>query len=426
MVKLKNKQYVLSVSFGDYKHTAGGVAKVILAHQEMFNKNGISYICIFPLNLRNGKPVKNNRYWGIIVDGEFDTVMSTHALIAYFYRLEKEERNCECIHIHHLMRIDIQELSAIVQCFSCKIFFYLHDYYIICTSIKLIGSNGQLCTKDFLVPDKCKDCEFYESSLKMKNSLERFVKDVQQRIWFVCPSKAAQKYFLRQYRQYEDRTIVVYHQNFLGKYRIPDNIRKTIKIGYAGVPIAAKGWEQFKKLYKLYGETNQYDFVYFSSVVDTSLPIRNVQVDFKTSLTAMVDALRREKVDYVVLWSTWPETYSYTYYESYCAGCCVITNESSGNIADQVNEMQAGLILSQEELFAFFADMDRVADFRKKYISTKKQVFEILQENDQIVSMSACANSAWVAGEKQSGWNLAGRLLSFLYKTKLNIKKGGK
>lgn len=49
MATLKSTKYVLSVTFGDYKNTIGGVAKVVATHQEMFNKAGVSYICIFPV-----------------------------------------------------------------------------------------------------------------------------------------------------------------------------------------------------------------------------------------------------------------------------------------------------------------------------------------------------------------------------------------
>ena len=71
MATLKKHKVCTECYIWDYKeNTIGGVAKVVATHQEMFNKAGVSYICIFPFNISNQKHKKNNRYWGVIVDGE--------------------------------------------------------------------------------------------------------------------------------------------------------------------------------------------------------------------------------------------------------------------------------------------------------------------------------------------------------------------
>ena len=118
MATLKSTKYVLSVTFGDYKNTIGGVAKVVATHQEMFNKAGVSYICIFPFNISNRKHKKNNRYWGVIVDGELEQVCSTEQVINFLFDLGNRGIMCECIHVHHLLYVNIEELSAIIRSLS--------------------------------------------------------------------------------------------------------------------------------------------------------------------------------------------------------------------------------------------------------------------------------------------------------------------
>ena len=38
-MKLKNKRYVITISYGDYRKGSGGTDKVILAHKELFLEN---------------------------------------------------------------------------------------------------------------------------------------------------------------------------------------------------------------------------------------------------------------------------------------------------------------------------------------------------------------------------------------------------
>lgn len=423
MGELKNFKYVLSVTFGDYKNTIGGVAKVVAAHQEMFNRNGISYICIFPLNISNRKYIRHNKYWGVIVDGILDRVCSTKGFINYLFDLGSKGIMCECIHIHHLMHIDIKELSQIIRELNSNIYFYIHDYYTICTSTKLICDDGTLCENDFLNCEKCRLCNYYSESVLFQNEFRQFINEFKNRLTFIAPSNACKNWFLKQYAEYCDMVVVVYHQRLEDTYKIPERSGKNIKIGFVGVPIPAKGWNQFKNLYKKYQKASELEFVYFSSIEDSSVDIRRVPVTFQKSLSAMQDALKEERIDYVILWSIWPETYSYTYFESYSAGCCIITNSNSGNIADQVHSMNTGLIVNEKELMTFFDDLDSANKFRNDYIMNQENVCGTLRENDEIVDMSnkktSMPNHKMTTGHQN---DLICSFLKILYKTKLILR----
>lgn len=422
MEKLKYSKYVISFTFGDYKHTIGGVAKVVSAHQKMFNDSKISYICVYPFNLSNRKFKKNNRFWGVVIDGVFRDVYSTEGLIRSLCELDNIGFQCECIHVHHFLHIDINELVKVIKSLNAKIYFYIHDYYTICSSAKLIGEDGALCRSDFLDSERCRQCKYYETSINLKKVFTQFVKEFESRIMFLCPSESCKDWFLRQYKEYSEKVIVVYHQTPKGEYVIPRNRAKKIKIGYVGVPIPAKGWTQFKELYNRYNN-GKYEFVYFSSIIDHTVEIRNVSVNFQSSLNAMVDALRKECVDFVLLWSIWPETYSYTYYESYSSGCCILTNPDSGNIAYQVKKMQSGCVFSEDQLFDFFADDKEVREYRNSYVATKGSVYKDLFENDSIVSMSVGKTSSinCLYSDRLMD-HVVGKILKLVYILKIKLK----
>ena len=83
----------------------------------------------------------------------------------------------------------------------------------------------------------------------------------------------------------------------------------------------------------------------------------SVDRDFRFS---MVDSLVANRIDVALLWPPWPETFSFTLYESLAAGCFVLTNGHSGNISDYlIQNPRHGLVMSDERaLFKLFNGKD--------------------------------------------------------------------
>ena len=75
----------------------------------------------------------------------------------------------------------------------------------------------------------------------------------------------------------------------------------------------------------------------------------------------MIDSLKEYGIDIVYLSSVCPETFSYTYYEAYEAGCFVLTREGSGNICDQVKKQGNGLVFeSVDDMVNWLDDLEEV------------------------------------------------------------------
>jgi len=65
---------------------------------------------------------------------------------------------------------------------------------------------------------------------------------------------------------------------------------------------------------------------------------------------AMVESLRWNQIDVVVLWSNVAETFSFTLHEALAAGCYILTNPKSGNIQDYIrHNPERGMVLEDEE-----------------------------------------------------------------------------
>lgn len=378
--------YILSIGINDYRNCSGGTNKVVMAHQELFKMKGYGYIYISPIHY--GK----KGYWEIILDNLYISVRSTSNLLYYLYNIcIKGNSICE-IHIHHLTNVSLSEVDKILSYLKCNIKFYIHDYYTICPSIKMLRNDAEFCGCQKMSDNKCNKCNYYEAGKGKIPLIENLLKEYQDRIIFIAPSDSAKEQWLEAYAEYKNNVEVVYHQKLQGKYKenkVP--VTKSIKVGYLGEQTFAKGWDVWKSLIdNVYDD--RYKFYYFGKSKDKK--IENVKVDFRKDINAMVKALRKKQLDCVVLWSVWKETYSYTYYESLAANTFVITNKFSGNIADQVEKRGNGIVLNnEEELICLFRDFDSLKDIINQYKKSNNYGPRHLVENPDIITYITSNNA---------------------------------
>lgn len=126
----------------------------------------------------------------------------------------------------------------------------------------------------------------------------------------------------------------------------------------------------------------------------------------------MTEALRREGVDFLCLWSVWPETYSYVYHEAVQAGTWVLAPEVSGNVADAIRKDGWGTVFRDEaELLAFLRDGSRVRSTlehareveRPAEMSVNPFVLDTLPEPRALPLPGGRAHRAWL---HEAAWKL--------------------
>ena len=157
-MQLSNRKYILSISGGNIFTSLGGTEKVILSQQKMFNAVGISYVYIYPVSKKVSGLLLYN-YWGVVVDGKMMGLFETKQLLSFLGTSEGANNRLLKIHIHHLRGIKLYELSEILDYIpKAEIFFYLHDYNLICDSNTLKDSSGTYCGIGIPSQTKCKNC----------------------------------------------------------------------------------------------------------------------------------------------------------------------------------------------------------------------------------------------------------------------------
>lgn len=333
-------KYVITISYGDYTLGSGGTDKFILSQQKILNNAGYRVLAILPF--------RDHSLWYVLNDGKFDGIYSNKRLISYL--CEYDQCSLSAIFIHHLKDVNLDILEGILDYFDVPIFYYLHDYYTICPISGLVREDGTFCGNGFPSENKCVCCSYCNEAIELSKKVQLLIQKYSNRITFIIPSEAAKEVWLRDYPEYSDKVKVIYHQKMLGQYtsnsvRLQDS--EPIRVAFVGYQKPLKGWKQFKDAAEKANTLGANEQFYQFGWGQEHFPyIEQVDVDFKKSITAMTDALRLKKIHVAVLWSLCPETYAYTYYEVLAANCFVITNESSGNICDQVNSRKNGIVVS--------------------------------------------------------------------------------
>ena len=433
------KSFILSVSYGDYTTGVGGIDKVVKTHNAMLNNVDISSMYIFPFYQINSKiRIHETNYWIMIFDGKYKGVFSTQRIIDHIYDMHINGWNMRGIFIHSLKNVVIEELKNILSITTSPLYFYLHDYMSVCPTAGLINSNGVFCGSSFPSSDKCSACQFYSQSVQdTVKEIKEFFRQHKNRMCFIAPSVAAKTEWLKCYSEYSDNVRVIYHQKTSDIYDgnkelISDNDK--LKVAFVGYQKELKGWRYWHDAVKYAVDNGSgIEFYQFGRVKDHFDYIKEVQVDFQESLTAMTDELRRNKIHIAVLWSIWPETYAYTYYESWAANAFILCNRKGGNICDQAIIKGNGYVAdTPDQLKDLLSDEKKLRLLVNQYRAGKKnEAPKCLIENDELYTLLATEDTEIQVVEKGE-WCFDLRICGYAFLYRLNKlyqsmkKRGGK
>lgn len=394
-IDLKNDKYVLSISFANYLKGISGMAKVLMEHQIMYNEQNISYVNLFIVKKYLFKErITAFCYYGLVIDGNYQGIYTIEQIINLLYKFNNDNKILLDIHFHHFLYIKIKHLYKLLEHVSyAPVKVFLHDYYTICWNYTLLDSNKEYCGPSGISESKCSDCAFYKRSRNRTQEIRNFLFSYINRITVIAPSEIVRQIWLITYPQFKSRTIVILHQKEIGKYtgnlsQIPPN--QKIKIGFLGMPAEHKGWDVWKDIVRKYKDTDQYEFIVFNSSDDMYENMEKVKIKYSSSnLNVMTEALRNTGIHLVLLWAKWPETYSYTLYESLSANAFILTNRISGNITDQIEKRLSGIVFNNEKELM---DLLRYPDCVRKMINNfrKSQNYGpmYLEKNNDIVHIS--------------------------------------
>lgn len=383
---MKFEKSILVLTHSDYVHTDAGVEKVIQGQQKLFLENGYNFIAVYPLRkdlqifgLIHSRTLSG---YGLIVNGEEKGEITQDELMS----LVQMEGLCSVI-IHELVTFKKNDqLFTILDRISCPIYYFVHDYAMVCYNHVLMRNNKEFCGTEPLSFKKCSTCRFYLEG-KLNEVWQRKFVERYPKITYVFPSAVVRDIWQKHF-QAKNRLLIVPNTKFgnlTQKYEKKGSEEK-LKIAFIGYGRVEKGWKIWQSLCEKYEDRYE---LYVLGDGECSKNVKRIPVSVaKDGPNAMVDAIRREKIDIAFLWSMRPETYAYTFFEAYVGGCYIITNPQSGNIYTMTEELKCGKVLKNEEaLWIFLENQKEVRTALHEMYKEKAEHPVILEDNDRILAM---------------------------------------
>ena len=235
----------------------------------------------------------------------------------------------------------------------------------------MIHSNGTFCGGNPPDEKKCVDCDYKTNGIQHYMKMKQFLNGISYQLKnIICPSDYVKSIVISAYPEYKSRIIQRPHLKFEGHLE-RKSIQNQIKIGYAGIQVADKGFVDWKNLVNELNDNHvsEYSFYYFGTGKEKIDNVTNVYVSSaEQGENAMVEAIRKEALDIVFMWTQCPETYSYVYYEMSINGVYVLTNTNSGNIQQEIKKNKNGVVFeSYSDCLNYLKDGSAVKDDINEY-----------------------------------------------------------
>lgn len=390
----KSKEVVLAIVHSNYLQSNAGVEKVVLEQQKICSNLNLNFIVIFPdvkiKKFLNHDVYINLQKYNVVIDGKLKEKLNKKELKKFIQSL-----NIKFILIHHLnLYTKNNKLIKYIKTFSCPIYYYIHDYATICYNHTLLKNNKNYCGEDGIKFGKCFNCRFFLLGCKNHRFYKKLFNECNH-IKLIFPSEISRDIWIGVFgNRYLNRCNIIPNQIFSEDLIQLEKDKKynQINIAYIGYQNIVKGWNVFKKIVKLENK-----FLKFFVLGNCKEKLENVKVYpvsfIKDGENAMINAIKSNNINIAFLWSVRPETYAFTFYESYLSGAYIITNHKSGNISYMTKKLKCGKSFENElELSEFLNDSDNLKKTLEDYYKNFNKRPKELIANDYIFKLEKYEN----------------------------------
>jgi hypothetical protein len=350
---------VLSFGADVYVKHLGGVQVFTRDEQTRFNGLGWLYVHVAPisptLSVKHGGLGGQATLVAVTVDGRYIGVAPLADVIAEVLAVRNNGQSTAAI-VQSLLGFDLTDLGTTLKASFETVYLWLHDFHSACAGFNLMRNDVEFCGLPKLGASACEVCVYGPERRTNEAALTKFFYDVRP---VVCsPSQVALEIWKRAGRAHRE-AIVIPHLT-LEQAQAPRKAaapHAPLRIAFLGHCAALKGWRAFLRLVDAYSHLPEYEFWHLGDA-----PGEDSRVHFKRTANTPATRNQMEKtietlgIDVTFIFSTWPETYSYTFFESILGGARVLTHQDSGNVRANVEAMKVGLVFADEDdVFESFA-----------------------------------------------------------------------
>ena len=330
---------VVSVSHDDYASNYGGIQNLIADEQQAFALAGWSYLHVSPAAplpmLADAGPTGTFRV-RLRLDGDFIGVVTFQDLLDAVAALRGARRRLDVI-FHHLMGHAPELLATLASAAGGQPILWAHDFFTLCPSYALMRNDVKFCGAPPAGSAACTVCVFGPDRQAHLPRMRMFFEATRPLV--LAPSAVALAFWLRQGNLPHAGSEVVPLARLVmaegeRSAALADNAAP-LRVAHIGARVLHKGWPVFEELALGLAGDPRFAFYHLGAESGMPLPgcIRGVPVRVvPEQREAMIEAVAEHRIDVVVSWSLWPETFCFAVHEALAGGAFVIARSDAGNV----------------------------------------------------------------------------------------------
>jgi hypothetical protein len=340
----------ITFSHDDFTANVGGVQLCLRREARAVAEAGRDHFHIFP-----AKPWPTLRreddaaLLGVVWNGEavgaFPPSVVTSAL--------RGRAKAGSFAIHSLLGHAVDETLAILAAAGLRRgLFWLHDFASLCAGVHLLRNDVEDCAAPPPDSAACGICFYSGWRSRHLGQHERLFQALELTV--VSPSESALELWRSAWRFPARGQVVLPHVRLVARGPAPAvEAERPLRVAFAGVPAAHKGWAVFKETALNHLDDPRYEFHVFAGDSPAGVPATFHPVSAGgPEPDGMRRALAEAEIDVALIWPLCRETFSFTAHEAVAAGAAVVTNPDSGNVAAFVAEGGHGRVLADEDALA--------------------------------------------------------------------------
>ena len=352
---------VVSVSHDDYATNYGGIQNMLADEMRTFEAAGWGYLHVSP-----GAPLPILADCGPAAEYRLRLRLNGHAIgVVRFPDLASvlaalRARGTKLAFIfHHLLGHVPELLARLPTAADEKPIVWLHDFFTLCPNFTLMRNDTAFCDGPPLGSAACMVCAAGADRRDQAPRIRAFFETVRPAV--LAPSSSALELWQRRggYPHAECTVVPLAQLTMAAQHDpVPAAINARLRVAHLGGVSMHKGWHVFEALALAHAGDPRYEFYHLGlGSTPSSGYIREPVRVGPDQRDAMIEAVVRNRIDVVILWSLWPETFSFTVHEALAGGAFVIARRDAGNVwpAVQASAPRQGCAVDDEAgLFELF------------------------------------------------------------------------
>jgi len=345
--KIVNQDIQVFICSDDPLANVGGVQRVIKEKVAVSDDNKNICLLVIPL-FPSPTHETGSTFLELKINHERIGIIDSNALVDFIGIIESYAKQFE-IEIHGILGVDLNTVCELINAYSGVSKFIVHDFTLLCGNPALTWNQLEWCDAPETASDRCSTCIYGEERLRSESLRKNLIEKIgSSGVDVLVPSVFAKNY-VKAKIGLNSKVVPHGEIKFTGSRR---RTKETIKVAFVGLPVVAKGWNEFVEFYLTNCHDERIEFLHIGSIQSQFdyIPFAEFS-DLKSN--ELSGFLVDQNVDFVFLFPRGSETFSFVTFESIAAGCYLLSDCVSAQIT-QVG-LDYGRLIS-------FSNIDELVD----------------------------------------------------------------